>query len=278
MEPYVCAIAGGKGGVGRTTTAISLGTALAERTYETVVVDADLGMANVARMVGVEPEETIHDVLAGEATVDDALVELESGLAVLPGAWELEAYATADSGELAGCVDALREAYELVLVDTSAGLSNATAVPIGLADGTLLVTTPDEVARYDTLKTAQLVERVGGTVLGVVVTGVTDRRQRETVEAHLERPVVGLVPTTDAGPDTRPAAVDGPASEAYGQLADGVAQVVSDGLEPAALEPAFDDAWLETAAGPGAGESDDASTTEDDDEDDGDDGVLGLFN
>ncbi|NHN64315.1 MinD/ParA family protein, partial [Haloarcula sp. JP-Z28] len=56
MAGYVCTIAGGKGGVGKTTTAVNLGAVLQEMDYDVAVVDADLGMANLGSMLSVEPE------------------------------------------------------------------------------------------------------------------------------------------------------------------------------------------------------------------------------
>lgn len=316
MDTYVCTIAGGKGGVGRTTTALNLGVVLQERMYDTVVVDADLGMANVARLMGIDPDVTVHDVLAGEAAVEEALVELDSGLTILPGAWELEAYAGADAGRLGEVVDALRDEYEVVLVDTSAGISNATAVPMGFADGTVLVTTTDEFARYDTKKTAQLAERVGGSVLGVVLTFVTDESQLAEARDHLDVPVLGAIPREFATLPGEPLAVTSetrPAGEAYRRLTDRVVRVVSDGVDPADLGPAFDAEWIDatrdgaaTAETGGSepteveaaetqtdgadadtggsenvpdGENESADEDDGDDEDDeDDDGVLGLFN
>ncbi|PSP59601.1 septum site-determining protein MinD, partial [Halobacteriales archaeon QH_7_66_37] len=134
MGAYVCTIAGGKGGVGRTTTAINLGVVFEEGGYDTVLVDADLGMTNVGKMLAVESDETLHDVLGGNAAVSDALTDTEHGLSVIAGDGDLEAYANADPANLRGVIETLRESFDVVLVDTSPKISHEMAVPVGLAD------------------------------------------------------------------------------------------------------------------------------------------------
>ncbi|WP_010612515.1 nucleotide-binding protein, partial [Halococcus hamelinensis] len=77
MAGRVYALASGKGGVGKTTSAVNLGAALHDAGYDTVVLDADLAMANLGGLVGTEDGPTVHDVLAGEAALGDALVWID---------------------------------------------------------------------------------------------------------------------------------------------------------------------------------------------------------
>ena len=287
MDSYVCAIAGGKGGVGRTTTAINLGTALEAHAYDVVVVDADLGMSNVAAMTGIEPEETIHDVLAGNATVEEALVELDSGLTLLPGEWAIEAYGDADAANLKEVVETLREMYDVVLVDTSAGINHEKTVSVGLADGTILVTTASDVSLADTRKTAQLAERVGGNVLGTILTCVTSSAQVSDARERLEHPLLGVVPE-ELSVSIEPLVVvdeTSVAGEAYRALAEAVVTIVFDGVDPDGIDLVFEPEWVDEADEAEEDESDeeddgtgdgDETGQDDDDEDDG--GVLGLFN
>ena len=76
MTGHVYALASGKGGVGKTTSTINLGAALRAAGHDTVVVDADLAMANLGAMVDVLSGPTLHDVLAGAAALHAALVWL----------------------------------------------------------------------------------------------------------------------------------------------------------------------------------------------------------
>ncbi|TKX78428.1 cobyrinic acid ac-diamide synthase, partial [Halorubrum sp. SD626R] len=90
----VYAVASAKGGVGKTTTTAAIATILADAGADVVAVDADIGMANLAGAVGVEPgETTLHDVLSGRADPLDAVREGPAGLRVVPGAAAPDAYA-----------------------------------------------------------------------------------------------------------------------------------------------------------------------------------------
>ncbi|MFC5133179.1 MULTISPECIES: P-loop NTPase [Haloferacaceae] len=168
----VYAVASAKGGVGKTTTTAAIATVLAESGADVVAIDADVGMANLADALGMVPgETTIHDVLAGRAEPTEAVHDGPAGLRVVPGDPDLDAYAAADPTELAGVIEAFADA-EYVFLDSGAGLSHDSTLPVGLADETLLVSTPDRSALGDTEKTRQLAERIGGHVAGAAITRV----------------------------------------------------------------------------------------------------------
>lgn len=199
----VYAVASGKGGVGKTTTAVNLGAAAAATGRSVAVVDADLGMADVADLLGLDPSgPTLHDVLADEADPEEAVVSAPGGLSVLPGHPAVERFADADPAGLPAVVDALRGSYDLVLVDTGAGLSHDTVVPLGLADGVLVVTTPQATAVTDTAKTLDIADRFGGDVRGLLVVdlGTDADPEAEAVAEALGVPLLGAVPADDAVP------------------------------------------------------------------------------
>jgi septum site-determining protein MinD len=179
---YALAIASGKGGVGKTTTALNLGAALVRSGHEVAIADLDLGMANLGAMVGLtQPEATVHDVLAGRAPLSAALHEA-GGLTILPGSTVLDHFSTAETDPIEGLVDRLRADFDVVLLDVGAGLSHAVAVPIETADGVLLVTTAELPALTDAEKTGELVERLNVPVVGAVFTG-TGEGEFDDVEA-----------------------------------------------------------------------------------------------
>jgi septum site-determining protein MinD len=199
MTGSVLAVVGTKGGVGTTTTAVNLAAALDTAGVDAVVVDADLELPDVAAYLGVTHRPTVHAVLAGVATVEEAVVPGRevpgaASMAVLPGRRDLRAYRAADPRELETVLERLRTVYDVVVVDTPAGLDDRTGVGPWLADGTVLVTTADGVAVGDANPVTDLVAAVDGTVTGVVVTDTTDAATGERVAAGLDTDCLGTVP------------------------------------------------------------------------------------
>jgi septum site-determining protein MinD len=169
----VYAVVSAKGGVGKTTTTANLAAALAAAGADVAVVDGDLGMANLAGALGVAATgPTLHDVLAGDAEVGAATYEGPHGMAVVPGATDLDAFARADPEGLRDVLAELADRYDYVLLDTGAGLSNDTVVPLTYVDEALLVSTTGRDALGDTEKTRQVADRLGVPVAGAVLTRV----------------------------------------------------------------------------------------------------------
>lgn len=167
----VYSIASGKGGVGKTTTAVNLGTALSLRGTRVAIVDADLSMANLGGFVGLSTASpTIHEVLAGTASLEEATYKLSDNLVAVPGGSDLDVYADASVEELRSVVKQLRQQVDVVLLDVGAGVSHESVLPLGLADGVILVSTPEPASVRDVRKTMQLTDRANGEVEGLLVT------------------------------------------------------------------------------------------------------------
>lgn len=227
MTGTVFAVASGKGGVGKTTTAINLGAMLAAADHGVIVVDTDLGMANVGGYLDFEMDgATLHEVLSDDASVDEAIYHAPGDIDVLPSSTDIYTFAQSQTAQLQRVVAELREEYEYVLLDTGAGISYDTILPLSLADDVLLVTTPDVASVRDTAKTAELTSRVEGTVRGAVLTQRgNDILNADNVEGTLDTDVLTVVPddeTVPLGIDAgRPLAAfspNSPAATAYREL------------------------------------------------------------
>ncbi|MFB6127239.1 MAG: P-loop NTPase [Halolamina sp.] len=241
----VYAVASAKGGVGKSTTTANLASTLAAADYDIAVVDGDIGMANLAGMLGVDVDgPTLHDVLAGDADVADATYPGPHGMSVVPGDVDLGSYSDAEPRRLGRVVGAFAD-RDFVFVDTGAGLSHETALPLGLVDDVILVSTAERDALLDTDKTRELAERLDGTVAGVVLTRVDGGNPQSDVDTgSLDVPVLGVVPedeslaaATAAGDPVTRKAADSGAAAGYREVASEVADrpvrpPVSDEADP----------------------------------------------
>lgn len=245
MPGRVYAIASGKGGVGKSTTVVNLGVMIRSGGHTVAVVDGDLGMPNLATLLGIDAPVTLHDVLAGDATVEDAIVEAGDGFSVIGGSDDLDEFAAADPGELGSVITALVDTHDFVLVDTSAGLSFEGVLPLGLVDRIVLVTTPEETAVSDTAKTAEFAKTIDGRVEGVVVTRSDEDTDAEGIASGLDTELLAVIPEDDAVGSSTAAgepllahAPDSPAAEAYRELA---GRITGDAIpEPGEAPPAVD--------------------------------------
>ncbi len=146
----VVAVASGKGGVGKSNFCINFGLALQQVGTQPVVLDADMGFADVELLLGVQPRNTIFDVLSGKDVFD--VIEVSSGglhflssgngLNVAPLTQE-------DVGRLSAHMDRLFERYDVVLIDAGAGDGGQLGYLLAEVDDLLLVTTPEPTAIAD---------------------------------------------------------------------------------------------------------------------------------
>jgi flagellar biosynthesis protein FlhG len=122
----VIGITGGKGGVGKTTIAINMATAMAQMGRRVLLLDGDLGLANVDVLLGIAPRLNLGHVVSGERLLEDVLVEVPQGFAIIPAASGLERLASLTDVEHAGLIRAfssIGRGIDTLLVDTAAGIS-----------------------------------------------------------------------------------------------------------------------------------------------------------
>ena len=144
----VVSIASGKGGVGKTNISVNLATALAGRGKEVMIMDADLGLANVDVMLGIHPPYTLAQVLSGERTLEEVIVTTPAGVKVVPAASGTQPMAELDPLQHAGIVRAFSELaldLDVLLVDTAAGLSDS-VITFTKASQEVIVVVCDEPA------------------------------------------------------------------------------------------------------------------------------------
>jgi len=148
----VLAVAGGKGGTGKTNLAVNLAVAAAEGGRRVLLIDGDAALANADVLLDVAPRHHLGDVLAGTLPIEDALIESRYGVTLLPGAsGELAVERLGDEARLAllGALEGLGDAYDVVVIDTASGVSPNALFFAGAAQQIALVTTPEPTALID---------------------------------------------------------------------------------------------------------------------------------
>ncbi|AZH23865.1 P-loop NTPase [Haloplanus aerogenes] len=215
----IVAVAGGKGGVGKTTVAYNLGAAL-----DAVVVDADLGMADLPRGRGPD----LHDVLAEQAEATEAI--RGSPVSILPCGRSLAGARGADVGKLADTLRTVADERGDVVVDCPAGMRADVGVPLAVADASVLVASPRQFALADAVRTRELARELDAGLVGVALNRTTDA---DDPPVDVFRRVLGApISTVPADPrvgrsvdEERPvvtAAPESVAADAVRSLADGV--------------------------------------------------------
>jgi flagellar biosynthesis protein FlhG len=162
LRTRVLAIASGKGGVGKTNIAVNLALALARHSQRVVLVDADLGTANVDVIMNVQSAYGLSDVIAGRRSLDDVAVHLEQNLRLITGASGLSAAADLGPLERHHLIDelaALESASDIILLDCGAGISQNVLAFARAADELLLITTPEPTALTDAYALVKVLSR-----------------------------------------------------------------------------------------------------------------------
>ncbi len=124
----VIAVASGKGGVGKTNITVNLGVALATAGKEVLLLDADLGLANIDVMLGLHPQYNLQHVLDGTKTLQDIIVNGPSGLKIIPAASGVQKMAELSPMEHAGMIQAfseLNQHIDVLLIDSAAGIADS---------------------------------------------------------------------------------------------------------------------------------------------------------
>lgn len=224
MPNRVIAVTGGKGGVGKSTTTVNLGVSLRMDGYTVCLVDADVEMPNLVELLGLEAEQTIHDVLSGTADPTDALVEIAPHFAAIPGDSSLAGYGSIEPERLQDAVDVLTDTYQYVILDTGAGLSYDDLIPMGLADEIILVTSPDPAAVENAKRTQSFVRRLNREIRGLVVTKADDSVDGSIAD-EFDTSLLAMIPEDDivrrstaAGQPLELVAPDSPPAAGYRQL------------------------------------------------------------
>jgi flagellar biosynthesis protein FlhG len=181
----VIVVTSGKGGVGKSTLALNIALSLCDRDKKVILMDADLGLANIDIMLGLLPKYNLHHVVQGKKNLKDIIISGPGGLNIIPGGSGITELANLGENNLKKLLVELGKLdgeYDYMIIDTGAGLSNNVTSFLLSANDVIFVTTPEPtsmtdaygmvkvIARQSTNKTLYLVvNRVVDNIEGVLV-------------------------------------------------------------------------------------------------------------
>src|SRR5215510_7114610 len=155
----ITAVTSGKGGVGKTFVTANLAAALARQGERVLVLDADLGLANLDVVLNLYPKLTLHDVFTGQTRLEDAILPAPGGFSVLlagSGMIEYSRLTPTVRDQLHDVIQRVRPRFDRVLLDTGAGISDVVLYTISLADEVLIVATPEPTSLTDAYATIKV--------------------------------------------------------------------------------------------------------------------------
>lgn len=161
----VIAVTGGKGGVGKTTVSVNLALALAQAGRRTLLLDADLGLANVDVLLGLTPRFTLADVIEGRCELADTLMAGPSGLIVVPAASGRRQMSDLRLPEHVGLVNAFSQLdldLDVMVVDTAAGLSDSVLTFSQAAQDVIVVVCNEPASITDAYALIKILSRERG--------------------------------------------------------------------------------------------------------------------
>jgi flagellar biosynthesis protein FlhG len=187
----ITAITSGKGGVGKTFLSANLAAALARQGERVLVLDADLGLANLDVVLNLFPKITLHDVFTGKNTLDEAILPAPGGFSVLlagSGMVEYSRMTPEVREQLQKVIDRFAPQFDRVLLDTGAGISDVVLYTVSLADDVLVVATPEPTSLTDAYATIKVLATTQGRrEVQLLVNQVRKPGEGRTVRAQLQQ-------------------------------------------------------------------------------------------
>lgn len=183
----VIAVTSGKGGVGKTNVSVNLGYALLHLRKEVILLDADLGLANVDVLLGTNPPRHLGHLLRGEAGILDLIYRGPGNLKIIAAGSGLQELVDLPEGELLRFIQSLRtleSRTDFLILDTGAGLSRSVLNFVLAADEVILVSTPEPTAMTDAYATIKVITRRNPSAQIKVVMNMVENQEEAEVAVN----------------------------------------------------------------------------------------------
>lgn len=179
----IIAVTSGKGGVGKTNFTINFALALTDYGQKVMILDADLGLANIDVILGINPQFNLYHVLKGEKSIQEVITTGARGLQIIAGGSGIQEMANLRKWQVEQFVNRLEELEglaDILIIDTSAGLTKNVMSFVLAADEVIVITTPEPTAITDAygLVKAMATRRKHG-VINLVVNRVEDAEEAD---------------------------------------------------------------------------------------------------
>jgi flagellar biosynthesis protein FlhG len=159
------AITSGKGGVGKTFVSANLAAALTRQGLKVLVLDADLGLANLDVVLNLYPKITLHDVFTGKAELEEAILPAPGGFSVLLAGSGLVEYSRLTPevrDQLTNIFESVKPRFDVILIDTGAGISDVVLYAVSMAHEVIVVATPEPTSMTDAYATIKVLSAQQG--------------------------------------------------------------------------------------------------------------------
>lgn len=187
----VIAVTGGKGGVGKTNITLNMAASLAQQGKRVLVLDADLGLANVDVLLGIRVTKNLSHVLSGECTLDEVIVTGPSGVMIIPATSGTQSMVELTPVEHAGLIQAfstLQTPIEFLLIDTAAGISDMVVSFAQAAQDIVMVVCDEPTSITDAYALIKLLsQKHGAFKFKIVANMVTSLKEGHNLFVKLTR-------------------------------------------------------------------------------------------
>ncbi len=189
ISPTVLSVTSGKGGVGKTSIVVNMAILLASRGKKVLVLDADLGLANVDVMLGLAPKLTIEHVLDGQCSLADIVLEGPGGIKIIPassGIQELSDLKPEQQISIMDALDHFEGDLDFMFVDTGAGISKNVMYFNAASQRIIVVATPEPTSITDAYALIKVLCRQYGIKrFDLIVNNVTSKSEGDHVAEKL---------------------------------------------------------------------------------------------